>query len=84
MIQAGYSGSGINDVVWMGDVVNSASNLCNKANKDKTKVILMSGDIYCNLTEEDKKLLNYNKSEGVYECNWFNSEMNKWYNENCK
>lgn len=84
MIQAGYSGSGINDVVWMGDVVNSASNLCNRANKDKTRVILMSESVYCNLKEEDTKLVDYNKSEDVYECGWFSSVMNKWYDDNCK
>ncbi|WP_455543541.1 adenylate/guanylate cyclase domain-containing protein [Intestinibacter sp.] len=84
MIQAGYSGSGINDVVWMGDVVNSASNLCNRANKDKTNTILMSRNIYFNLTEADRSLVEYNKSEDVYECNWVNSAMDKWYNENCK
>ena len=31
MVQAGYSGSGLNEVVWMGDVVNEASNLCGYA-----------------------------------------------------
>lgn len=28
MIKAGYSGSTINDVVWMGEVVNVAAKLC--------------------------------------------------------
>ncbi|CEN94265.1 adenylate/guanylate cyclase domain-containing protein [Paraclostridium sordellii] len=84
MIQAGYSGSGINDVIWMGDVVNSASNLCNKANKDDNKVILVSCDVYIKLTEEDKKLLSYNKVEKVYECDWINCAMDNWYEENCK
>lgn len=84
MIQAGYSGSGINDIVWMGDVVNSASNLCNKANKEEAKTILISKNVYCKLTEEDKKLLDYNKVEEVYECDWVNCAMNAWYNDNCK
>lgn len=30
MITAGYSGSGINDVVYMGDVVNRAAKLASK------------------------------------------------------
>lgn len=84
MIQAGYSGSAINDVVWMGDVVNSASKLCNRANKDKTKTILMGKNVYCNLTEEDKKMVDYNKLEDAYECNWINIVMDKWYDDNCK
>lgn len=33
MIKAGYPGSAVNEIVWMGEVVNSASNLCNEANK---------------------------------------------------
>ena len=37
MVKAGYSGSGINDVVWMGDVVNSACHLSNKAGRNNRK-----------------------------------------------
>lgn len=33
MVKAGYSGSGINDVIWMGDVVNTACHLANKAGR---------------------------------------------------
>lgn len=33
MLKAGYRGSSINDVIWMGDVVNEASNLCHRGNK---------------------------------------------------
>mgnify|MGYP002771551320 CR=1 FL=1 len=84
MIKAGYSGSGINDIVWMGDVVNSASNLCNKANKDTTKAILVSESLYNYLSENDKEILKYNEAEGVYECDWVNTGMNNWYKENCK
>lgn len=46
MIQAGFKGSGLNDVVWMGDVVNQASNLCNSANKKGNDVIVVSNDVY--------------------------------------
>ena len=31
MVKAGYNGSGINDVVWMGDVVNGGANMCKQA-----------------------------------------------------
>ncbi len=84
MIKAGYLGSGINDVVWMGDVVNSASNLCNKANKSSTKVMLISEALYGNLSDHQKGLLNYNKGEKCYEGDTINNEMEKWYKENCK
>lgn len=46
MVQAGYKGSGLNDVVWMGDVVNHASNLCNLANKNGNSVINISEVVY--------------------------------------
>lgn len=84
MIQAGYSGSGINDIVWMGDVVNSASNLCNKANKDMTKAILISNNLYCHLPDNYKEMLNYNYLVKSYECEWINPTLDNWYNENCK
>ena len=42
MVKAGYSGSGINDVIWMGDVVNSACHLANKAGRGYRDVILIS------------------------------------------
>ena len=49
MIKAGYNGSGINDVVWMGNVVNQASNLCNIANKNGNDVIVVAEDVYDDL-----------------------------------
>lgn len=84
MVKAGYSGSSINDVVWMGDVVNEASNLCNKANKGSNQCILVDGDAQCNLTDDDKKLLSYNYNEQCYEGNIINCAMEEWHNENCK
>lgn len=84
MIKAGYSGSSINDVVWMVDVVNEASNLCNRANKGLNKCILVDGDVRCNLTDDDKKLLSYNYNEQCYEGNFVNSAMEEWYKQNCK
>lgn len=83
MVKAGYSGSSINDVVWMGDVVNEASNLCNKANKGSNQCILVDGDVQCNLTDDDKKLLNYNYNEQCYEGNIINCAMEEWYKQNC-
>lgn len=42
MVKAGYSGSGINDVVWMGDVVNTACHLANKAGRQGRKEIIVT------------------------------------------
>ena len=84
MVKAGYAGSSINDVVWMGDVVNEASNLCNKANKGYNKCILIDGEVQCNLTEHQKSLLKYNYAEQCYEGDIIDCTMEEWYKENCK
>ena len=88
MIKAGYSGSGINDVIWMGDVVNSACHLCNKAGRNSRKVIIISSAIYSNLNEHNQSLFNsyfdYESSTTQYEGNIINTYMDEWYTENCK
>lgn len=49
MVKAGYSGSGINDVIWMGDVVNTACHLANKAGRGIRNKIVVTEQIYNNL-----------------------------------
>ena len=49
MVQAGYKGSGLNDVIWMGNVVNQASNLCGCANKNGNELINVSQEVYDDL-----------------------------------
>jgi class 3 adenylate cyclase len=55
MIKAGYSGSGINDVIYMGDVVNSAAHLAHEAGRGWNPPIYVGADIHYNLSDEDKK-----------------------------
>lgn len=57
MLKAGYKGSSINDVIWMGDVVNQASNLCHEGNKGLRDVLQVSLIIWDNLNDHNKKLL---------------------------
>lgn len=83
MIKAGYKGSEINEIVWMGDVVNSASKLCNSANRYNSKQILISSTIYNMLNEYNRGLFNWNYSNSCYETNAYNIEMNEWLEENC-
>lgn len=56
MIKAGANGSGVNDVVWVGDVVNEAAHLCHKGNRDGRKPVQVSTTVYINLTEEYQKI----------------------------
>ncbi|NFH69616.1 adenylate/guanylate cyclase domain-containing protein [Clostridium botulinum] len=85
MVKAGYSGSGINDVIWMGDVVNSACHLCANAGRNGREVVVISNRIYKNINEDNQKLFKefYESRVKYYEGNIINSLMNEWYKENC-
>jgi hypothetical protein len=75
MIKAGYSGSGLNKIVWMGEVLNDASKLCNMANKDGNKSLLVSETIYGNLNEHNKGFLNKKWLKDYYEGDIININM---------
>ncbi|PFO90707.1 adenylate/guanylate cyclase domain-containing protein [Bacillus cereus] len=78
MIKAGYSGSGIHDVVWMGDAVNQASKMCAKANKDGIDPIVLTEVFYNNLKENNKKYFKKPLLENFYHVDLVNVEMNRW------
>ena len=86
MVKAGYSGSGLNDVIWMGDVVNSACHLANRAGRGLRKTILVSSKVYENVLENTQKLLSKCTIDGkiYYEGNFIWKEMENWYHVNCK
>lgn len=85
MLQAGFSGSGINEIIWMGDVVNNASNLCHQGNKNGNLSIQVSQDIYSKLTRRDyKSLIEPVRSGGLvpkiqYQCDVVSVEMDEWF-----
>ena len=86
MIQAGYKGSSINDVVWMGNVVNNACHLANKAGRDGRKNIIVRNVIYSNLNEHNQSLLSsyydWEQYSSYYEGNVINTSMEKWIDNN--
>ena len=86
MVKAGYSGSGINDAIWMGDVVNSACHLCNKAGRNDRKTIVISAIVYNNLNEHNQSLFSsyFDGWLTRYEGNIVETNMDDWYKENCK
>ena len=86
MVKAGYSGSGLNDVIWMGDVVNSACHIANKAGREFRDPIIVSSIFYSNLSEDNQKFFKATSFDWktYYQCNVVNTNMNDWYNENCK
>lgn len=85
MVKAGYQGSGINEVVWMGNVVNEASKLGSYGNRELyDREIMVSEVFFNNLSDENKKLLEKNIYRNCYHGNVVNSAMNDWYKQNCK
>ena len=85
MIKAGYKGSEINEIVWMGNAVNEASKLANNANTNFfNEKIMISNKIYDDLEEQAQNLFNKNNTFDCYHGNVIWSSMNDWYNENCE
>jgi len=80
MIKAGYSGTKINDVVWLGDVVNEASKL---SDRDEDEIIV-TPSFYKSLNDEYKKYLYSWFFEDLYSSKEYDDGMYKWYKENCK
>jgi class 3 adenylate cyclase len=84
MIKAGYSGSGISDVVYMGDVVNQAAKLAANGNQGYGDEPLMVSEVfYQNLNKENKELLRWNYKRSCWNGNVINTAMQNWYEENC-
>lgn len=83
MVQAGYKGSGIKDIVWMGDVVNSACHLCNEDRAFFGKRILLGNEVYKRLSAKYQGFCDlYDKSELIHMTNTCNIELNNWLKEN--
>ncbi len=84
MLKAGYKGSGINDVIWMGDVVNEASNLCHDGNRGLNKVLQVSTTVFDNLNDHHKNLLSplykltFLSGPDQYEGNIINTDMESY------
>lgn len=79
MIKAGYKGSNIQDVLWMGDVVNQACHLSNEANSGYfDKRVFLSNIIFDNLNDDNKKLCTRDGGRDIYQADIVNIGMNDW------
>lgn len=84
MVKAGCKGSGINDVVWMGDVVNEASQLCSWGNKTWSDLQMMVSEVfYNNLNDHNQELLRWNSERGCYHGSVVSVPMDAWYEQHC-
>lgn len=87
MIKAGYNGSGIHDVIYMGDVVNRAAHLAHKAGRSYwDNDPIWAGEVFAQNLKSD----NANFLKATYESDVGNvrkgsviiSGMNAWIDEN--
>jgi len=78
MVKAGHNGGAVNDIVWLGDVVNEASTLCGYGNKGTNIYPIMISDTFYNgLSQSTKTELDnlgvdsffYNMNENCYHAN---------------
>lgn len=84
MIKAGYNGSGINDVVYMGDVVNRAAHLAHKAGRLWSDRLWVGSDFTDNLNKDNSKWLSrkYDPELGtVYTGDVILTDMSDWIDE---
>jgi class 3 adenylate cyclase len=83
MIKAGYNGSGIADVVYMGDVVNAAAKLAAKGSRDGNQPLMADQLFRQNLNDKNQGFMNYNNVLGCYAGSVVSTAMEDWYKENC-
>lgn len=85
MIKAGFDGSGLNDVVYMGDVVNRAAHLAHKAGRGLEPPIWIGSDFAGNLNEDNAQWLTerYDVEVGTVQTgDVILTVMNDWISEN--
>lgn len=84
MVKAGYKGSAINDVIYMGDVVNRASHLANVAGKGSNQPIFYGGTFQQNLKERSQNFLQkvfISGLDNAYSGNIVETDMTDWLKE---
>ncbi len=86
MMKAGASGSGVNDVVWIGDVVNEAAHLCHEGNRGSNKCVQVSKSVYTNLTDEYKGFCSAHTifDDSNYETDIHSVSMREYFEEEKK
>ncbi len=83
-VKAGYKGSSVGEVVWMGNAVNEASKLAAFGNKEVTDKESMFSEItYYNLNEKNREILSFNSARNCYHGDVVNSYMKMWYKQHC-
>ena len=76
MVKAGFSGSGINDIVYMGGVVNMASKHCSKANKEVNCPLVISEPVWNDLSGYGN-----GNADGIYQTFFTKHATGYYYGE---
>lgn len=89
VIKVGKKGTGINDLIWIGDAVVDACKLSSQGNIDSFEPIVMSDCFYTNIKNEKANsketysnccLQKYSNKlgESVWHCNMVTTDFNNW------
>lgn len=82
-IKAGYKGSGINEVVWLGELVGEAAELCSYGNKTYyDKETMVSSTFHSNLNDDNKNHLEWNQNRRCYNGYIIDIAMDEWVKDN--
>jgi class 3 adenylate cyclase len=81
MVKAGFSGSGINDVVYMGQVVNRAAKLASEGSKGAVPPIVIDADLAVHLDAGNQELITYDAYRRFYTSSAINVLMDDWLGE---
>ena len=85
MVKAGYAGSGINEIFWIGDLFNRAAQLRDYAKKHNgVESTFVTPKIFINLGEYHKRLLQKHPSHNCYIGDIVNVTMDEWNEKQSK
>lgn len=78
-MQAGYKGSSIKEVVWIGKAVGESAKLCNFGNRTNADgQIMISERVYSMLSKHQQTLFEYNYNRECYHGNVVNTPMEEY------
>lgn len=76
IVKAGYAGSSLNDLIWMGDAINQASHLANVAGRNGLKPILLTGGVAYRLNKHRQSLIfPLSSSSSIFSGDFIATEM---------
>ena len=85
LVKAGYAGSGINEIFWIGRVFNRAAQLRSYASKNTgIESTYVSNKFFINLSEYHKKLLHKHPSHECFYGDVVNVTMDEWQEKRCR